>query len=309
MNNSFLYKIWIFNIDFSTVFSFLIGLLMGMILLLLIYALVVVCSLKTKDFWVKTQADDLTTEEVKQMVLDTQKSFKDKTLRADLGRVAHCLQLCKDLAYAIAVRYYPASKHPLLELSVNEITQLTQYVSQRVNELLDHRGIRILRKMKISTMVDLSNKKKQVENSKAFQATVAVGSKISKVKYVLNFINPLNWGRKLIVDRVMNLVINQICLVVISIVGEETYKIYSKKVFHKEVEIDTGSEEFIEEMAEGIKTAAQEMETSEEVAPKEVSVRLKGKMIQPSDLKESSLNSVSEKISLKKKQEEIYEKA
>ena len=51
------------------------------------------------------------------------------------------------------------------------------------------------------------------------------------------------------------------CLVIIAIVGEETYKIYSKKVFNKEVEIDTGSDAFIEEMSESIKDAAKEIDS------------------------------------------------
>lgn len=280
MNSIFLFKLWIFNIDFSTVISFLLGILMGIIILFLIYALVVVSSIRTKDFIAKTEKDDLTTQEVKQMVEDTQKSFKDKTLRGDLGRVVHCERLCKDLALGIAVRYYPESKHPFLELSINELTMLTTYVTKRVDELLNHKGIRMLRKIKISTIVDLTAKKKQIEDSKAFQTTVSIGSKLSKVKYVLNFINPLNWGRKLIVDNVMNIIINQICLVVIAIVGEETYKIYSKKVFHKEVEIDTGSDELIETISQSIKTAAQQMDDGViSLDPAMDGYKLKGRII------------------------------
>lgn len=272
----FLLKIWIFNLDFSTLLSFFLGILMGVIILMLFYALLVVSSLHTKEFVTKTEKDDLTTQEVKQMVSDAQRSFRDKKLRADSGRVTHCYKLARDLSYGIAVRFYPESKHPFLELSVNELTMLTTYITQRVEELLNHRGIRILRKLKISTIVDITTKGKQVEESKAFQTTVAIGEKLSKVKYVLNFINPLNWGRKLIVDNVMNIIINQICLVVLSIVGEETYKIYSKKVFDKDVEIDTGSEAFIEEMSESIKNAAQNID--EEIVTSTHDIRYKSKI-------------------------------
>ena len=149
MVSNFLFKIWIFNFDFGTIISFLFGIVIGMVILLLIYALVVVSSIKTKDFIIKTEQDDLTTIEVKQMVLDAQTAFKDRTLRGEHSRFEHCQELSKDLAYSIAVRYYPKSKYPLYELSINEITMLTRYVTNRVEELLNYRGIRLIKKLKL----------------------------------------------------------------------------------------------------------------------------------------------------------------
>ena len=48
---------------------------MGFIILLLIYALAVVSSIRTKNFITKTEKDDLTTQEVKDMVAQTQKEI------------------------------------------------------------------------------------------------------------------------------------------------------------------------------------------------------------------------------------------
>ena len=80
----------------------------------------------------------------------------------------------------------------------------------------------------------------------------------------------------------MNIILNQICLVVIGIVGEETYKIYSKKVFKKEVEIDTGTEAFIEEMSESIKDAAKEIDSDMTFENVNTDNRLKTKILRPS---------------------------
>lgn len=262
LNLMILFKIGPVTISFSTLISFIVGVFIGLILTVLIYLLVVVSSLKTKKFFVRTENDDLTTEEVKSMVLMTQKSYKDKELRGDLSRTSYCYQLSRDLAYGIAVRFYPNSKHPFLELSVNELTLLTGYITKRVNDLLNHKGIRMIRKLKVSTIVNLTTKKKEIEESKVFQTSVVIGKTLSKAKYVLNLLNPVNWGRKLIVDKLMNVLLDQICLVVLSIVGEETYKIYSKKVFDKDVEIDTGTDQFIEDMSNTIKDAAMEMDAS-----------------------------------------------
>ncbi len=260
MNEVFLFQLGIFNIDFGTLISFLIGIVMGFIILLLVYALAVISSIRTKNFIAKTDSDDLTTQEVKDMVVRTQKSYKDKTLRKDISRITHCYSLSRDLAYGIAVRFYPKSNYPFLELSINEITLLTEYITSRVDEILNHRGIRMLRKLKISTIVNLSTKTKDIEESKAFQTTMTISQSLNKAKYVLDVINPIKWGRKLIVDRVINLIIDHICLVIIAIVGEETYKIYSKKVFNKEVELDTGAGDLIEEMSNSLKTAVMELD-------------------------------------------------
>ena len=96
MEHNFLFQIGNINIDFLFFFSFLLGAVMGFIILLLVYALAVVSSIRTKNFITKTQEDDLTTQEVKDMVSNTQRSYKDKTLRGDQSRVPYCYGLCKD---------------------------------------------------------------------------------------------------------------------------------------------------------------------------------------------------------------------
>lgn len=249
-------KLWIFEISFGTVISFIVGVIMGIIILMLLYALLVVSSMRSKDFITKTEKDDLTTQEVKDMVKEAQKSYKDKSLRNQKGRFGHATDLSKELAYGIASRYYPNSSNPLLELSVNELTILMGYITERVDEILNRRAIRILRQTKLITIVNLSTKAKEIEQSEAFKNTVKVGKIASKIKTVLSIINPINLGRKLIVDKIVNLIIDKICIVIISIVGEETYKIYSKKVFNKEVEIDTGTEKELEDLTMSIKEAA-----------------------------------------------------
>ncbi|MDE6661065.1 MAG: hypothetical protein K2J93_04535 [Anaeroplasmataceae bacterium] len=299
MNRIILMQIGIFNIEFSTIISFLLGVVMGFIILLLVYALAVISSIRTKNFIAKTEADDLTTQEVKDMVAQTQRSYKDRTLRKDLSRVSYCYSLSRDLAYGIAVRFYPESNHPFLELSINELTMLTGYITSRVDEILNHKGIRMLRKLKISTIVNLSSKTKDIEESKAFQTTKAISQNLSKAKYVLDIINPLKWGRKLIVDRIINLIVDQICLVIISIVGEETYKIYSKKVFHKEVEIDAGTEDLIEEMSDSLKSAAIELNGEEPVSNPAIGKRLKTKVYYK-NIVEGNLTTFHPKYPLKK---------
>jgi hypothetical protein len=247
-----LFKLWIFNIDFNTIISFIIGILFGIIILCLIYAILVVASLGDKKYIIKTEDDSLSEKKVKELIMDAKKFYKDKKLRGKTGRVTHCYKIAKDLAYGIAASFYPNSKYPLLELTVDEVVALLGYIQTRVNELLDRRGLKILKRLKVSFITDLSQKTTTVINSKAFNVTKDVSKGFGIFKKVINVVNPVVWVRKAIIDNTMVIVLDQLCLVIITVVGEETYKIYSKKVLNKEVEIDSDVEELIDELKEEV---------------------------------------------------------
>ena len=239
----FLLKLWIFEISFSTILSFLFGILFGIALIGLIYAIIVVASIGDKKYFLKTEDDSLTEAEAKDLIYEAQRAYKDKKLRGKTGRVAHCYSLSKDLAYGIASRFYPKSKYPLLEITVDEAILLLGYIEKRLDEILGKRGIRLIRKMKISFIADVSRKTSSVVNSRAFNVGVDVTKSVGKVHKILSIINPVNWGKRLAFDTVMPKILDKLCLVVITVVGEETFKIYSKKVLNKEVNIETNIDE------------------------------------------------------------------
>ena len=244
----FLFKIWIFNIDFSTVLSFLIGILIGAVIICMIYALIVLSSLRNKKFLIKVEDDSLTSTEVKDMIVQAQKSFKDKDLRGELSRVNHCKNISMDLVYGIASRFFPKSKHPLLEISIDEVMMLSLYVKTRIEDILNRRGIRLLKKIKIGQIFDVTQKTTKVVNSKAFKVTKDVNNTFNTIKKIVNVVNPAWWVRKLIIDNTINVITDKLCVVIIAIVGEETYKIYSKTVFNQDVEIESNVDDIINSM-------------------------------------------------------------
>ena len=209
---------------------------------------------------VKTEEDSLTDNDVKQMVLDAQKTFKDRSLRGDLSKPAYCKTIVQDLALEIASSYYPNSKHPLLELSVDETVVLIGYIQKRINDLLNRKGLRLLLRLKISQIVALSKTTINITSSKVFKTTVNANKKFQRVKKVLNVINPATWFRTLVINNTLGIIINKLCLIVIAIVGEETYKIYSKKVFEKEVSLETNIDELYEELDKEITDAKESLE-------------------------------------------------
>ncbi len=246
----FLFQLWIFNINFETIISFIFGIFFGIALICLIYAILVVASLGDKKFFIKTQDDSLTLEETQQLIIDAQKSFKDKKLRGKTGKVSYCGKLSTDLAYGIASRFYPKSKYPLLEISIDEAIMLLEYIDKRIDDILSKGVLKTLRRFKISFITDMSLKTTAVMNSRAFNVGKNVTKTITTAKKVINIINPLNWGKRIIVDSALSIAINKLCLIVIQIVGEETYKIYSKKVLNKEVDFESN----VEELARSIDT-------------------------------------------------------
>lgn len=255
----FLLQFWIFNLDLSTIISFLLGILIGAVIICGLYAIFVLASLKSKKYIFKDKENDLTAEEVKQMIAETQHAYKDSSLRLDSNRIGYCYSLSEGLVFGIATKFFPKSRHPLLEITIDEALELSIYVEKRLNEILDRKGIRLLKKMKVSSIVELTTKTTNVLDSKAFKVTKEVSGAVSTVKKVINAVNPAWWFKKIVISNTMNIITDKICMIVISIVGEETYKIYSKKVFNEDVTIDSNVDNILEEMGQDINDANAEL--------------------------------------------------
>lgn len=251
-----------FNIVFNwpNFFSFLIGLGTGLIIFALLYLLLVLTTLKNKKYIVASNVNDVTDEEIKEIIKNSQAAFKDKDLRGEEGVITYATNLATELVIHIARRYFPKSKHPVLELSIDELILLCNYISKRVDEILGHRGLRILRKIKISTIVGLSDTKKIIEDNPIVKATkrYKIYETLAAAKKVINVVNPVWWAKKLITNSVMKIITNKLCLVILGIIGEETYKIYSKSVFNVDVTIDSGIDEIVKDIDKDIRNSFDE---------------------------------------------------
>lgn len=294
----FLFKIWIFEIDFGLIMSFLFGLVIGIVLLALIYSILVVLSLSNKKYRVITEDDSLSQSEAKQMIIDAQKSFKDKSLKGDTPRFTHCMNLCKDLLYGISSRFYPKSKFPMYELSVDEAVMLIGYIQNRIDEILNNKVLKVLRRLKISKLVSLTLTATHVADSKAFEVGKDISKTAGKINKVLKVINPLWWARKLVVDKALSLALNKLCVLIIGIVGEETYKIYSKKIFEAEVELDSNVDEILEELNNEVKGITNELEVVD--TPINIDLKLKRKICVFSEKKNNYSSIFDERMKLKK---------
>ncbi len=241
---------FLIQFNLSLLFSFLIGVGVGLAVMSVGYLILVLSSMKSEKYIVETQVKDVNDQEIFDIIKETQEMFKDENLKGIQSNIAYAKDLSVELVLNIARKFFPESKHPLYELSINEVLMLGTYISKRLDEVLDFKGLRILRKLKISTIVSFTEVKEKIEANSIVKATkkYKIMEALSATKKVINIVNPVYWARKFLIDTTLSVVIKKLCLVLIGVVGEETYKIYSKSVFDREVEIDTGVNEIVSDI-------------------------------------------------------------
>ncbi len=246
------------TLDLSMLISFIIGVSFGFLLLLLIYLYAVLKSLNKGLKLKKADETDIDEEEIKWLIDDGQKQFKDKELRNEIGYTRHLQNISGELAADIAKKFYPKSKHPYLELTVDETLTLAHYITDRVDELLKGKILRMTRGLTLAKIYELNETKSKIDSNKFVKAAKKYAQVTKAAAAVLNAVNPVYWFRKLTKETLINIIMIRIGLAVIAITGEETYKIYSKKVFNVEKTIDSGVDDIYKDLTEEFEKAGSE---------------------------------------------------
>jgi len=251
----FLVKIFNFELTLQLLTTFLLGVLLGFLLLLLIYLYAVLRGLNKELKLNNVQEEDIDEEEIKWMIEDAQNQFKNKEVRYEVGYTKLLTRVVTELTEDIAKKFYPESPYPYLELTIDETLELTSYIRDRIDQLISNPIMRMFRGMTIRKIVELNQTKSKIEESRIVKTAKKTGvSKIAKQALkIINVANPFYWFKKATIDQVIKVIMVRIGLAVIGITGEETYKIYSKKVFNKEKTIETNVDDLYESFKEGIK--------------------------------------------------------
>ena len=213
--------------DFGSLLIYLSGIATGFILAILVYILLVLLSINKKKKIIEACEDNITEEDVREMIKNSQKNYilLSKSKDPQIKQAAF-KETCFTLINDIATKCFPESKNPMMELSIDESLLLAKYVIQRVEDLLDIRGFRWARKLTIARLFKIWNAKRKVDNNSVVKE-VKKYSKIAKVG--LTIANAITKPFKLLGNGAKNLVIHKIMLSTFSIIGEETYKIYTKQ--------------------------------------------------------------------------------
>lgn len=236
------------HIDYASGISFLLGIFFGVLIVTFIYLILVMISLKDSEFDPKKlKTETVNIEDIEALIKGVMNTFKQESKKMSASDQFSLLAgITTNLVNDIATLYYPESKYPLLELSIDEIIELNRYVIDRVDQIMSKRGLKIFRKIKASQIVYIMDVKRKVDESRAVQ--VVKKYKVTKVvKYSLaaiNLFNPIYWGRKIVINKGFDIAVRKLCSTIIGVIGEETTKVYSKNVFNKQISIDVNSKEY-----------------------------------------------------------------
>ena len=164
-----------FDIDFNigSFIIFISGVIFGLLIFCLLYLYFTLRTLKDKKYYVESELENtIKEEEIKEIISSYQEKYLNQ--RKDDNKEVTS-KVVKEALYGviidIASKYFPDSKRPLLELSIDELIMLMRYITNRVDNLLGYRGIKILRKIKLSTIMNIVDASLKVNNTKVVQTT------------------------------------------------------------------------------------------------------------------------------------------
>ena len=210
----------------SSVMALLWGVLLGAIFTVFFYALATLASLRKSRYVMDKRVKQVDTAEVQAIIKDAQdqyllqKSAKDPEEKYMTKIVMHEVE-------SIAALYYPKSKRPMAELTIDELILLARYITETMDKILSRRALKMFKRMKLSTILNLAD----IKNNKAVKT--AEKYKVGKVaKYAtmaINAINPFYWFKKAVIDTSFSLITKKLYLIVLAIIGEQTNKVFSRE--------------------------------------------------------------------------------
>lgn len=246
------------NFSWASVIVLLTGILIGFVLSLAVYLIIFVASIRSENKRLdnineNTDLENLQSElalkidEIKLNFLNDSTGLSTKEKTQMLGSIIY------QTVNVVASSYYPESKYPIYELSIDELIVLLKYLSNRLDEVFSKRILRLFRKMTITQVFKFIDAKKKVEDNKIVKTTIKAKPHkiISAISATLNYANPIYWFKRIFTGTVVNFTINKVFTLVIDIVADETSKAYSKSIYNEEININKKAiDEAIEEMNE-----------------------------------------------------------
>jgi len=213
--------------------NFLLGMVTGFVLLSMGIAFAMISDRNRKRKIIMSKEEPLEKSAVRAMIKQKQDLLTETARIADNAYFRVAFDLSLELMNEIAKYYFPNSRYPMYELSPQELLDLNSYIIKRLEKIINGKFIRRFKNFRISTIIDILNRKKAIDNSKLmkFNRQFKISKILSYGVTILNYANPVYWFRKLALKPSTNLVTKELCKMIISIVGEETSNLYSKKMF------------------------------------------------------------------------------
>lgn len=232
------------NIHWNNIIILLTGVILGFFICGILYLIILLNSIRkaNKNDQKQNYTEDIIkTSEVNEIILKAKEQYKiDKKKSSIALKMDLVKSISWNLINDISKVYYPDSKYPVYELSLDELIKLSYYITERVDNIFNGNILKHARKFKISQLIALIEAKKKMDEKKIVKASKKVhAGKIVKVaSAAINFINPAFWVKKIMFSTTLNVGSNKMANIIIQIVGEETAKIYSKHLFYPNNDIE-----------------------------------------------------------------------
>ena len=243
------FKNMVANINFSSIimliFGIALGILISVVTILVLYSSSLSKASKKKSIEVDDEKKQLANSYIQACKDEYKESSQDLNMTAKYNLAK---ELSIDLANNISSIFYPNSKHPIAELSAEELIKLDYYIMARIEKELDKPILRRLKKLRISAVLNTVDAVKQVNDNKIVKQAkkMKIGGIGAVISNALNVFNLGYYGKKLggvIAMKGLNSLINNI----FTIIGEEVFKIYSKNIFVSDEEVKREIENIEEE--------------------------------------------------------------
>lgn len=212
--------------------AFALGIILGLMLAGFFYMILVLNAVrKSNNLRVPVKSNK---HECYELVQKAKRDYKKRKRKyGPQGRFMLTRDLAERLAYEIARHHYPNSRRPFLEISTYELLETAKYIILRVEGILNRKPLNKLKSLsgvEILTMFEFTEK---VSENKTVKGAMKINNSavVKTAKTVLGVINPAYLVRRTVVNTTINMSVDVLCLVVLNIVGEEVYKLYSKELF------------------------------------------------------------------------------
>lgn len=223
------------KLSFDNLLILLSGIVIGFILCFLIYLVIVVSSFRKEEKDLMVPEIEVDNEKIERLIRSAKNQFLEESASASTGQKLNDLkEISWNLIHDIAQVYFPESKYPIYELSIDELMTLIHYITDRVDSLFKGPILKPLKRIRISYILKIIDTKKKIDENKAVKTASKLKTPWKAAISVLNMFNPVYWVRKLMISTTLVAVTNKIFGIVIDVVGEETNKVYSKSVFNIE---------------------------------------------------------------------------
>lgn len=229
------------EVSWGTLFTLLMGILIGLVIASTVYAIILFSSLEKKEKEIKKDITNIDDNVIYQIVDEIKTQYVDETEGLGLNdRLDLLRKRLTQLINSIASVYYPESKYPLYELTIEELIMFMQYLSTRIDELFEKPILRSFKKISISQIFKVVDAKKRMDENKAIKVLKKTKARTigSVLIGALRFANPVYWIQKLLISSSTNFAMRKISLILIEVVADETNKTYSKSIFTKEKDLE-----------------------------------------------------------------------